>query len=364
MTDIGGGAVSAGLDEGPLIELAMDPKAARPPESPSPGRRRRRMWPGVLGAYVGMIAAIITLNFFLPRFMPGDPITALVSRGSSTFVYGEASKTKLKEFYGLNGSLPSQFGHYLNRLAHGDLGRSISTNQSVVHDVAKAIPWTLLLITTSMLLSAGIGLVLGVHAGWRRDKPADRVLMTGLLSAREFPQYLLGSMLLFFFAVKLGWLPIGGAETAFSSDFSLWHRITDIARHAALPIIVLTAGLTVSYYLVMRSGMVDELGSDYLMLGRAKGLRNRRLKYRYAARNALVPVLSLTAVEIGFAVTANIIIEQVFSYPGLGGLLLGSVASRDYPTMQGAFLVLSVGIVTVNAIADLTYRRFDPRATG
>ncbi|MDQ6796469.1 MAG: ABC transporter permease, partial [Actinomycetota bacterium] len=270
---------------------------------------------------------------------------------------------RLAKYYNLNGSLPSQFGHYLNRLVHGDLGRSITTNQPVTHEVSKAIPWTVLLITTSMLLSAAIGLVLGVQAGWRRDKPADRALMTGLLTVREFPPYLLASLLLFFVAVKLGWLPVGGAETPFSSSFSLFHRVTDIARHAALPVLVLTCGLVVSFYLVMRSGMVNELGSDYLLMGRAKGLRNRRLKYRYAARNALLPVVSLSAVEIGFAVTANIFVEQVFSYPGLGGLMIGSVRTYDYPVMQGAFLVFSVGIVTVNALADLAYRRLDPRAT-
>ncbi|HEU0127030.1 MAG TPA: ABC transporter permease, partial [Pseudonocardiaceae bacterium] len=173
----------------------------------------------------------------------------------------------------------------------------------------------------------------------------------------------LASLLLFLVPVKLGWLPLGGAETPFSSSFGLVHRVTDIARHAALPVLVLTLGLTVGYYLVMRAGMVSELGSDYLLLGRAKGLRERRLKYRYAARNALLPVVSLTAIEIGFAVTANIVVERVFSYPGLGALMVGSVGARDYPTMQGAFLAFSIGIVTVNALADVLYRKLDPRAT-
>ncbi len=317
----------------------------------------------MLGAWVGTVFALITLNFMLPRAMPGDPVTALVTRGSSSFLYGAESKAKLEKYYNLNGSLASQYTHYLNRLAHGDLGRSIATNQPVVHDVAKAIPWTVLLVSSSLLLSAAIGLVCGVHAGWRRDRPADRVLVTGMLSVREFPSYLFASILVFFFAVRLGWLPIGGAKTPFTS-YGPVAQVIDIARHAIMPVLVLTAGLVVSFYLVMRSGMVEQLGSDYLMLGRAKGLRNRRLKYRYAARNALLPVLSLTAVEIGFAVTTNIVVERIFSYPGLGGIMLGSVAARDYPEMQGAFLAFSVGIVTINALADLTYRRLDPRAIG
>jgi len=310
-----------------------------------------------------MIFVLITLNFLLPRAMPGDPVNALVARGSSSFVFGDDSRARLERYYGLDRPLVAQYGHYLDRLAHGDLGRSITTNQPVTHEVARRLPWTALLIGSSILLSTIIGVALGVHAGWRRDRPADRALMTGLLSAREFPPQLLGSLLLFFVAVKLGWLPLGGGETPFSSSFDIFHRVTDIAQHALLPVLVLTLGLTVGYYLVMRAGMVSVLGSDYLLLGRAKGLRQRRLKYRYAARNALLPVVSLTAIEIGFAVTANVLIERVFSYPGLGQLMFDSIVTRDYPSLQGAFLAFSVGIVTINALADLVYRRLDPRAT-
>lgn len=332
------------------------------PEAPQRQRRRGRTWRSVLASYLLMIFALITLNFLLPRFMPGDPITALVTRGSSSFVYGEESKRKLEEYYGLGGSLVSQYGNYLERLAQGDMGRSITTNQPVVHEVAKALPWTILLLTSSILLSVLVGVVLGVHAGWRRDRPADRVVMTGLLSLREFPQYLSAALLLYLVGVKLRWLPLGGAETSFST-YNLFEQVVDIAKHALMPVAVLTMTLTVSYYMVMRAGMVSELGSDYLQLGRAKGLRPRRLKYRYAARNAMLPVLSLTAVEVGVAITASVFVERVFSYPGLGGLMLGSLAARDYPTMQGAFLVFSVGVVSANALAEVIYRRLDPRAT-
>ncbi|HEV3402583.1 MAG TPA: ABC transporter permease, partial [Acidimicrobiales bacterium] len=152
------------------------------------------------------------------------------------------------------------------------------------------------------------------------------------------------------------------AEKPFA-DFNAVERVLDIAWHATLPILVLTAGLTAGTYLMMRAGMVRELGADYLQLGRAKGLRPRRLKYGYAARNALLPVVSLTAVEIGFAINVNVLVERVFSYPGLGRLLFDSIGARDYPTIQGAFLVVSLAIVTVNALADVLYRHLDPRTT-
>jgi len=363
LTEAGAGGVNAAFDEGVPIEASLPLPEHTPAGARSPRHHRRRTWPGVLGSYLGMIFILVTLNFMLPRAMPGNPVDTLVARGSSSFVFGEDSRAKLAEYYGLNKPLLTQYRDYLDRLAHGDLGRSITTNQPVTHEVARRLPWTFLLISASMVLATLIGLALGVHAGWRRDRPTDRAMMTGLLSAREFPPQLLASMLLFFLAVKLGWLPVGGGETPFSSSFGMFHRVTDIARHALLPVLVLTLGLTVGFYLVMRAGMVAELGSDYLLLGRAKGLRQRRLKYRYAARNALLPVVSLTAIEIGFAVTANLLIERVFSYPGLGELMFSSIVTRDYPSLQGAFLAFSVGIVTANALADVAYRRLDPRAT-
>jgi peptide/nickel transport system permease protein len=237
----------------------------------------------------------------------------------------------------------------------------VVTNASVWHELLRPLPWTLLLIGASVVIANVLGIVAGIHAGWRRDRPMDRALMVGLVSIWQFPPYLLGPILLFALAVKLHWFPLFGAQTPFSNTFGLGHRILDIAAHLVLPLVVLTAGLVAWDYLLMRAGMVSELGSDYLMLGRAKGLLPRRLKYRYAARNAMLPLVSNTAFDIGAAVTANIVIESVFSYPGLGRLLFQSIGTRDYPVIQGVFLLLSTGIVTINALADMLYGRLDPR---
>jgi peptide/nickel transport system permease protein len=321
-------------------------------------------WPSCargVAAYLGMVFVLVTVNFVLPRAMPGDPIDGLLARGSAGFSLGEQSRAALEDYYGLGGSLPSQYRHYLARLGHGDLGRSIVTNTPVRREIGRRLPWTILLIGSAIAMSTVIGVIGGVHSGWRRDRPLDRVLLTVLLAVREFPTFLLGSLLLFVFAVKLRWLPFAGAQTAFAGSFSLAEKAVDVGRHLLLPVVVLTVGLTVGNYLVMRAGMVNELGSDYLLLGRAKGLAERRLKYRYAARNALLPVLSVTALQLGFALTGDVLIERVFTYPGLGGLLYDSIGARDYPTIQAAFLVVSVGMVTMNAFADLLYRRLDPR---
>ncbi len=336
----------------PTVEEQEGAEVTRP--------RPRRRWPRALAGYLLTLFALITLNFFLPRAMPGKPLDALASQSTTGFTFGEQSRAALTEYYGLDGSLASQYGRYLSRLSRGDLGRSISTLAPVRSEIGRRLPWTLLLLCGSLLLSSTIGLVAGVHSGWRRDRPMDRALLTGLLAIREFPTFLLGSMLLFLFAVKLGWLPLFGAEEPFSS-FGLPGRILDIGRHLLLPLLVLTLGLTVGTYLMMRAGMVNELGSDHLMLGRAKGLSERRLKYRYAGRNALLPVVSLTALQLGFVVTGDVLIERVFAYPGLGGLLVGSLGSRDYPVIQGAFLMVSASVVTVNALTEGIYRRLDPR---
>jgi peptide/nickel transport system permease protein len=318
-------------------------------------------WASGAASYLLIIFALVTLNFLLPRAMPGNPIDGLLAQGPASFTFGEQTRSALEEYYGLKGSVASQYSHYLARLAHGDLGRSIVTNAPVSRELRRRVPWTLLLIGISVSISTLIGAAAGVHSGWRRDRPVDRVLMTGLITLWQFPPYLLASLLLFVFAVKLRWLPLFGAQTPFSDSFGLVARVRDVGAHLVLPLLVLGAGLTAWNYLVMRSGMVSELGADHLVLGRAKGLRERRLKYRYAARNALLPLVSSVAVDIGFAVTANVLVERVFAYPGLGGLLFQSIGARDYPVIQGVFLLLSVGIVTVNALTDLLYRRLDPR---
>jgi peptide/nickel transport system permease protein len=342
--------------EDELISVAV------PSATPKEHRRRRPWWVAPLVSYLVMVFALITLNFFLPRAMPGDPIESLLARGVQDFHSGEETKAALTEYYGLDKPLLTQYVDYLGNLAQGDLGRSIISNEPVTDELARRVPWTVLLISTSLALAAAIGIFFGVQSGWKRDRPIDRALMTGLLTVREFPPMLLGSLALFLFSVKLGWFEVGRTESA-DISYNFVGRVFDILWHLTLPMLVLTAGLAVGFYLRMRAGMVTELGSDYLLLGRAKGLRPRRLKYRYAARNALLPVVTNGAIEIGFAVTANIIVESVFSYPGLGELMISGAAERDYPRMQGAFLVFSLGVVTVNALADVVSRRLDRRIT-
>jgi len=347
--------------------LGQDPGAVGVTDVAAPvdhgGRARRRgpRWTASTASFLGLLFALISLNFLLPRLMPGDPIDALIAQSSTNFTFGEESRTALERYYGIDKPLPQQYGHYLARMAHGDLGRSIATNAPVTSEISRRLPWTLLLMGTSIVVTTLIGGIAGVHGGWKRGRSGDRALLVGLLAAREFPAFLLGSMLVFVFAVKLDWFPSAGGRTAFA-DLGLVAQVLDIAAHLFLPALVLTVGLTTGTFLVMRAGMVGQLGADHLIWGRARGLREHRLKYRYAARNALLPVLSVTALQVGFLVTGDVLVERVFAYPGIGNLIFESIGSRDYPVIQGAFLVVSVTVVTVNALADALYRRLDPRA--
>ncbi len=326
-------------------------------EAPTPSRGRRR---GRVLAYSVTVFLLVTVNFFLPRALPGDPIDALVDADATT-VQDEGIRAELEDYYGLDRPVLEQYASYLADLARGDLGVSIRYNVPVADLIQERLPWTLLLVLTSTALAIGAGWLAGIHSGWRRGRPADRSLLALFLALHSFPVFFVGSVALFVLSVKLGWFPLAGARTPFVEDASLPSRVADIAHHLILPAAVLASSFVASQYLNMRASMVGQLGADHLLVARAKGLPERWIKYRYAARNALLPAVTLTAVHMGFAVTASILVETVFSYQGVGRLMFEAVAYRDYPTLQACFLVLSIVVVTANFLADGLYARLDPR---
>jgi peptide/nickel transport system permease protein len=349
-----------------VVDVALTDEVG---SSPAPGdehdasRGRRRAWLGLLAAYLVTVFALVTLNFFLPRLMPGDPISALYTAGSATYVQDDSTRQELAAYYGLDDPLFAQYLDYLGNLARGDLGSSIRFNLPVSELIAERLPRTLLLGVTALALGTGVGLLAGAISGWRRGGPLDRRLLAVFLALRGFPVFFLASLALFVFAVKLGAFPVAGASTPFSSLGPL-ERAGDLAHHLVLPASVLATQFAAGQFLLMRAGMVGELGSDYLLAGRAKGLRQRVLKYRYAGRNALLPVVSLAAIHVGALVGAGLIlVETVFAYEGLGSLMFEAISFRDYPALQGAFLVLALVVVSANYLADVLYRRLDPRTT-
>lgn len=323
-----------------------------------PGRRGRAL--GRLGAYGATLFVLVTANFFLPRAMPGNPIDQLQNAQSTSYVVDAATRAALQRYYGLSGSLWSQYVHYLGNLVHGNLGESITYNVPVGRLILGRLPWTALLVLSGLALAAAVGLVAGIHSGWRRDRAVDRRLLTVFIGVGYAPTYLLAIFALIVFGAILKWFPLSGATTPFVAMNPV-ERVGDVGRHLVLPATVMALQFVAFQYLAMRGGMVSELGAPYLALGRAKGLTDRRLKYAYAARNAMLPVVTILTLEMGVAVGASIFVETIFAWPGLGRLMFGAIATRDYPTMQGCFLLLSVLVVTLNALADGAYRRLDPR---
>jgi peptide/nickel transport system permease protein len=328
--------------------------------SAAAGRRRRSAW-GVLGSYVVIVFFLVSLNFFLPRWLPGKPIQALNNPQSTTYVGYAPTRNAVEGYYGLDRPILSQYWDYLKGLTHGNLGTSIEYNRPVTSVLLSRLPWDLLLIGTALVLATAIGMLAGIRSGWRRGSRQDRRLIAFFIATDNFPAFFLAFVILYVFVIKLGWFPLAGAQTPFSGGLGLFHKVTDIAYHLVLPAGVLVLQFTAYQYLVMRASMVGELGSDYLLLGRAKGLSDHVLKYRYAARNALLPAVTVATLQIGWAIVAAIFVESVFDYPGIGRLMFDSIGVRDYPTMQGCFLILSLIVVTANRLADLLYRRLDPR---
>ncbi|HUR23089.1 MAG TPA: ABC transporter permease [Acidimicrobiales bacterium] len=331
-------------------------EGAAPAPSPMPQRR----WWVAPTTYLATVFVLVSFNFAIPRLMPGDPIDALMAFGSTTYVQNDQTRAELARYYGLDKSLPQQYVHYLRRLAKGDLGVSIYNNVPVRRDLGGKVGWSFLLIVTATGVAMLIGLPLGVHSGWKRGKRVDRGLLAFFLGYQNLPIFVVGAGAFVLFSAKLGLFPYGGGATPFN-DYGGFAQAIDLGRHLALPALLMGLDAATYQYLVMRSSMVGELGADYLLVGRAKGLRERRLKYGYAGRNALLPVVSVIGLQFGLAITSVIFIERIFAYPGIGNYMFESVAIRDYPAMQGAFLVLTITVVTVNLFVDVLYRRLDPR---
>ena len=315
----------------------------------------------LLASYGLVVLVLVTLNFALPRALPGRPIQSLADPRSQTFVGDDSTRRRLERYYGLDRRPLEQFGRYVSDLATADLGTSIRYNAPVADVLGRRIGWTLLLVVTAVTLATALGMLAGVQSGWRRGSRADRRVLAAFLALDNVPSFFLASVAAYVLAVRLGWFPLSGARTPFAEGWSPLHQVADVLHHLALPAGVLALQFLTFQYLVMRASMVGELGSEHLLLGRAKGLGERTLKYRYAARNALLPAVTVATLHIPLAFTTAIFVETVFAYPGIGRLMFEAVGDRDYPLMQGCFLVLSILVVAANLLADLLYRRLDPR---
>jgi peptide/nickel transport system permease protein len=305
--------------------------------------------------------ASITLNFLLPRMMPGDPAAAMFARFRGS-MRPEAIQA-LKETFGFTGRpLPAEYVTYLLHVIRGDLGISVAYFPAPVsHVIARGLLWTLVMTGVAVVVSFALGSLLGVLAAWRRGGVADSVVLPSLVFLGAFPYFWLAMLALYGLAFVLGWFPLGHAYDddlvpALSFDF-----LGSVVAHAVLPALTIVAATVGGWMLSMRSTMTSVLSEDYVTMARAKGLSDRWIMLRYAAHNALLPNVAGFGMALGFVLSGSLLTEVVFSYPGEGYLLVEAVHSQDYPLIQGIFLFITLAMLAANALVDVVSTWLDPR---
>ncbi|MEN1759654.1 ABC transporter permease [Anoxynatronum sibiricum] len=305
---------------------------------------------------------ILTLNFALPRLMPGDPFLHMSGESGDVFTtYTREQADYYRHYYGLDEPLIRQYGHYWWGIIKGDLGYSYAFKQPVSEMIRRRLPWTLLLTTGALLVSLAAGTLLGAWSAWKGSRWQDGLFYTGFMVISEIPAFLVGLALLVTLAAGKSWFPLSGAKTHFVVYESWWQQMGDIGRHAVLPILTLGLTRTGGIYLLVRNSLRTVLTKDYIRTAKAKGLRHRILMVHHALRNAMIPLVTRVAMQLGTLVGGAVLAENVFQYPGLGTLMSRAVTARDFPLLQGVFLVMTLGVLSANWLADWLYQQVDPR---
>jgi ABC-type dipeptide/oligopeptide/nickel transport system permease component len=310
-------------------------------------------------AFVTVFVAV-TLNFVLFRALPGSAVSDFVRAPHAS----PQLRAALTHEFGLDRSLWTQYGLYLKQLAfHANMGVSFSDSQPVRSELAGKLKNTIPMVFAGTLIAIVIGVVTGFLAAWRRGGIIDQVSTNVAIVAYALPTQFIGMMLILLFASHLPTAGMRNEADYFFSGGNTWANIKDIAKHMILPATTLALTLYGEYTLIVRSAMLETLGEDYVLTARAKGLPQRWIVVRHALRNAMLPIATLVALSLGFIVAGQILVEIVFSWPGIGQAVYAAVANRDYPMLQGAFLILTLSVVVFNFIADLIYFKLDPRIT-
>lgn len=308
---------------------------------------------------------ILVINFFLPRMMPGDPFstTSDEDSGDEVIVMTEEQRQYYMNYYGLDKPVHEQFLVYMKNLLKADLGRSIYYKMPVSDVIMLHLPWTMMIVLGSTLISTVAGVILGTFSAKNRKKGSDRIMMTGMIGFAEIPSFLLGLILLLVFSVHLRLFPLAGAITPFAHYSGPAEQLWDILYHAFLPIVTLSLAQLTGVYLLTRNTLITVTTKDYIRTARAKGIGEKTVWTRHALRNALLPVVTRAGFMIGIMMGGVVLVESVFSYPGIGMTLRSAVVCRDYPLIQGILLVIAVSILICNLLVDKIYSKLDPRVT-
>ncbi|MFE5483270.1 ABC transporter permease [Streptomyces sp. NPDC056527] len=310
------------------------------------------------GAAVSLLAVLVT-SFFLFRIIPGDPVKAM-THGVPTSAEQLAT---LRRQFGLDLPLWQQFTDYCAKALSGDLGASYQFHAPVGDLITQKLPATLLLTGVAVMIYSALGLWLGTRSAWHHGGLGDKLNTGVALTLWSVPSFWLGLLLIIVFSVGIGPIPglfpTGGMESgAGETGFAY---VLDVAHHMVLPVLTLVAVGYAQTLLVMRSSLLDEMGSDYLTTARAKGLRDDVVRRRHAVPNALLPTVTMVFINLGHVAAGSILVETVFSWPGLGGLFYQALSVPDLPLVQGLFVVFAGAMIVMNLIADLLYPLLDPR---
>jgi peptide/nickel transport system permease protein len=292
---------------------------------------------------------VVSVVFLLIHLVPGDPVVQMLGEGATA-----SDISALRHAYGLDAPLGTQYLHYWRGIFHGDLGQSLRLHDSVTHLVLQRYPYTLALTLAALLIGIALSIPAGVFSALHRGRWQDRFLGVVSLGGLSFPNFALGPILILIFSIQLGWLPVSGAGSGpiFSPRFLVY---------LILPAITLGSGLAGILTRMVRTAMLEELGQDYIRTARAKGLTERRVVYRHALANALIPVLTVLGLQFGSLLSGAIVTETVFSWPGIGRLTLSAISNRDYALVQGCILAVGLTYVAVNLLTDVAYTLANPR---
>ena len=313
----------------------------------------------IASQYALALVAALTVNFLLPRIAPGDPLNSLLG-ADVVETMSEDAKEQVREQLGVAGPLHEQFRDYLGGVFTGDLGNSVVLGMPVWDALMQRLPWTLLLMTCALVVSTLIGTALGVLSSWRRGQASDLLTMTAVLFLGSLPPFWVAMMLIILFSTTLGWLPSFGAYQL-GTSYPNWSWFMGVGRRLIMPVAALSIVQMASVLLIARSSMQMAQDQDYVMFARARGVSEGDIFFRHAFRNAILPLYTHVMLSLGGLIGGALGIETVFSYPGLGSLIVMGVNSRDYLLLQGIFILTSFSIILANFLTDLTYPLIDPR---
>lgn len=305
---------------------------------------------------IPVIFVILVVNFILIHIVPGDPVTALIGDYPAPPAY----VAQVRHAYGLDLPISTQLWLYLWHVVHGNLGYSFANDQPVLQLILTRAEYTLLLVIPALVLASISGILLGVVAAPRAGRASDGLIAAVSLAGYSVPVFWLGQLLVLLFAVRLGWLPSQGVSDLTGSQSGIGHDLAFL-RHWALPGFCLTVYYIAVVARVSRSSVLEALHQDYVLTARAKGLSQRYILWRHVLPNAIIPVAIVVGYNFGYALTGAILVETVFAWPGIGNLFFVSIANRDYPVLEGIFLLTAISVLVANLLTDLLYGTLDPR---